>query len=158
MARTGRPPKPTALKRLEGTIRKDRMLVDEWQPPPGAPEVPEHLDGMALSKWQFLVGEMAKSGVLTQVDGGHLEGYCVQYARAVAADALVKKGGLTVKTPTNQLQVNPALSISRNAWHLVDVFGAKLGLSPSDRRHVSAGRKPVDRAERFLFPVQGGKK
>ncbi len=166
MARTGRPPKPTAQKRFQGTLRPHRENASEWQPPAGTPPCPSHLRAAELALWRFLVGMMATSGVLTSVDGGALEGYCVAYVRATKADAQVRRTGLTFKTPTNQVQINPALSISKDAWKQVDLFGSKLGLSPVARRNVSAPDKPpVDDAEGFLFnggpqltAVPGGKK
>lgn len=149
-----RPPKPTRVKELQGTLRKHRENPAEWKPPEGAPPCPSHLAGAALELWRFLVGHMSASGVVTSVDGVALEGFCVAYARAVEADKAIKKKGLIVKTPYGQQYANPALKVSKDAWAQVDTFGSKLGLSPAARRSISVPEKPKE-PDRSPTPLRG---
>lgn len=44
MGRRGPPPKPSALKKAQGTYRPDRAALREVEPTPGVPEMPRWLD------------------------------------------------------------------------------------------------------------------
>jgi len=152
MGRRGPPPKPTALKRLEGTYRPDRAVQHEFIPPPGAPDAPDHIEGLALATWQRVVNEMGKCpGLLTRVDFATLEGFCVQYAEAVSSSARVRAKP-QIKTPFG-VKTNPAAAEARKAWALARQFANDLGLSPAGRTRVSAPppQAEKDEAKDFLF-------
>lgn len=111
--------------------------------------------------WEMLAPQLEELGLLTQVDGGALESACVNYARAVDADAIVKKKGLVIKTPFGP-KTNPAISISLKSWNAFRMFATEFGLTPASRSRLNAPAKPVvDDVEREIFGrlavVQGGK-
>src|SRR4051812_38548487 len=83
MGKRGPQPKPSALKKMQGTYRADRAAVNEFTPTLGLPEPPDWLDVGALEEWQRIVPELEKAGVLSLVDGAALEGYCSNFALAV---------------------------------------------------------------------------
>ncbi len=150
MARTGRPPKPTALKKLKGTLQKCRENRQEWHPPAGAPALPEGMPKVAQSEWRKAVELLVPSGILTQADGRVLESYCRSIARARAAEEIVEREGLTVETQQG-CQAHPAVGIARQAWEKADRYGEKLGLDPSSRARLKAPEAPkVDPDEEFL--------
>jgi P27 family predicted phage terminase small subunit len=150
MARTGRPPKPTELKRLKGTLRKHRVNRAEWHPPAGAPPMPEGLDAVAQAEWRSAVELLVPAGILTQADGRILESYCRSVSRARAAEAVVELEGMTNETQ-NGCQAHPCVGIARQAWEKADRYGEKLGLDPSSRAKLQApGQKQVDPDEDFL--------
>jgi P27 family predicted phage terminase small subunit len=143
------------LKRLEGTYRPDRVVPNEPKPDGTAPAKPGKLDKVAGEKWDLLAPKLHKAGCLTSVDGQALEGYCRAYSRAVKADGLVDAEGLVIDG-MNGPMAHPAVKISREAWALVNILGAKLGLSPADRTRVNVTPAPVeDQAEKDLFGRPG---
>lgn len=64
----GRPPKPTAAKRLAGNPGKRALNNMEPQPPPASMDAPGHIEGDALEKWHEMVAELHPLGLLTSID------------------------------------------------------------------------------------------
>lgn len=151
MARTGRPPKPTALKKLKGTLRKHRQRTREWQPPAGAPPMPTSLDARAREVWRDAVGLLLPAGILTKADGEALADYCRAVSRADAADELVAAAGLTTATAEG-IKVHPAVTIARRERDAAARFRSLFGLDPSSRSKLNVPEKPKeDPTEDFLF-------
>lgn len=168
MPRTGRPRKPTALKKAQGTLRKHRELRNEWQPPAGAPDCPATLAGEALAEWQRVVPMLTESGVLTKADSAALEMYCrawgmfqvfmTELEREPMVEVPVQGGTVKEANPAHK----KALEWAEKAWK----FGAGFGLDPSSRSNVPSGeKKKDDPVKRFLFggggpglkSIRGGK-
>jgi phage terminase small subunit len=65
----GRPPKPTALKLLQGNPGRRPLNTQEPKPPPGA-EMPEALlgDPVAVKNWKTYAPKLTALGILTEVD------------------------------------------------------------------------------------------
>ena len=150
MAGPGRPPKPTAVKELAGTLQPCRTNRDEWKPPVGIVPEPQGLDAMALGLWREKVVMLTDAGVLTLADGEVLEAWCRAVATARAADAVVAEEGLTTPTQAG-ITTHPCVRISRNAWDAAARLGGLLGLDPSSRSKLHAPKKPeVDAVGEFL--------
>ena len=83
----GPPKKPTQLKILQGTFRKDREPENEPEPEKIEEEInpPSHLSWMAKKKWKELVPELIELGLLTNIDLGALEICREAYAMAIEA-------------------------------------------------------------------------
>jgi len=83
--RSGRKPKPTALKELEGTARPDRANPNEPKPKPGTPSMPDYWIGPkfaeARREWRRVIRDSAP-GMLTKADRSMLELYCQLMAGA----------------------------------------------------------------------------
>jgi P27 family predicted phage terminase small subunit len=151
MARTGRPPKPTALKRLKGTYRKDRQRGREWQPPAGAPAMPKSLDARAREVWRECVALLLPPGILTIADGEALADYCRAVSRADAADAVVADEGLTTATAEG-IKVHPAVTIAQRERSAAARLRTLFGLDPSSRAKLNVPEAPkTDEAADFLF-------
>lgn len=147
MGRRGPAPKPTKLKKLEGTYRKDRDIGRELTPPPGVPEPPAWMrkkqQKLALAEWDRVVPQLAELGVLTGLDGGALERYCVAHSNWVKAQADVDAKGMVLKTPFGP-QKNPSLKIALEERNAARQLAAELGLSPSARSRVKVPEKKAD--------------
>jgi P27 family predicted phage terminase small subunit len=97
----GRKPKPTKLKISEGDARKVGVrklrakLASEPRPLRGFPDCPKHLKGLGRRAWEFLTEQIAAMEQDHRPDAIMLEGICVCYARAVQADKILAKEGLT---------------------------------------------------------------
>jgi len=147
MARTGRPRTPTALKKLKGTLKASRERGrHEWMPPAGAPPQPDDLAPIEAREWQRLVELLVPVGILTTADGDVLRARCVAYGRALAADADVRRRGITVAS-ADGVKRNPACLESRQNWDAVTKLGSMLGLDPAARAKLAAPPPAKPKAE-----------
>lgn len=149
MARTGRPPQPTALKVLRGTARPDRINRQEPEPSPNAPEAPADLDDDARFVWDRVLREFGHTGVIRAADTDVFRLYCEAVARSEEAAKLLKQTGPLIRGARNgELVRNPLHSVVRDNAQLVVRLAAELGLTPSARtglKHGSSDPKPPQR-------------
>lgn len=135
----GRPPKPTALKLLQGNPGKRKLNMDEPKPPPGA-EPPGYikLNLEALAEWKVISAKLLRLGLLTEVDDNALATLCVlevKFRSAVVNDA----AGSTLAEISRE---------KRALW-------SRFGMTPADRVRVKVEKpQPESKLERFI----GGKK
>ncbi len=154
MGKRGPPPKPTKLKKLEGTYRKDRAAGggEEMAPAPGTPIRPKWLDAEAKREWDRVVPQLAELGVLADIDGSMLADYCAAHALAVKAAAQYQREGLMLRTPFGP-QKHPMIKVAQEARGQARLLAGEFGLSPSARSRVKLKEKPpeTDPTEAFLF-------
>jgi P27 family predicted phage terminase small subunit len=131
------PKKPTSLKLLHGTFRKDRAPKSEPQPR-GAAVCPSWLDATAKQEWKRVAPELARLGLLTKLDSTALAAYCVSFSTWKQAQANMATNGLLITTARGTQQKNPAVSIAADSLKLMKGYLALFGLSPSDRSRLSA--------------------
>lgn len=143
----GRPPKPTALKVLEGNPGKRPLPKNEPKPRPITPECPEWLDEIAKKEWQRVVPELERMGMLTCVDGAALEGYCQMYSRWVQAEQFLQKHGTIYKLPSGYIQQVPQVNIAQKSLLIVKGFCSEFGLTPSSRVKLNVPDKLVEHNE-----------
>lgn len=153
MGRRGPPPKPSKLKKLEGTFRKDRAAGGtEMVPAAGVPVRPSWLDPEAKKEWARIVPQLAQLGVLTDIDGSMLADYCAAHSLAVKAAKQYQREGLVIKTPFGP-QRHPMIKVAQEARSQARLLAGEFGLSPSARSRVKIPEKPpaTDTTEAFLF-------
>lgn len=158
MSIRGRPPKPTALKVLEGNPGKRPLNQNEPKPKPIAPERPSWLTGEAKREWERIVPELERVGLLTMVDGAALANYCqwwaiyVQAAKELKAH-LKEHKKLTITYVNTQGAENevphPAIAIAEKASKNIKAFCTEFGLTPASRTRMEV--KPVDEPD----PMEG---
>jgi P27 family predicted phage terminase small subunit len=132
----GRPKKPSAQKRLEGTERADRRNGNEPEPdlldelsPPG------HLAADSAAVWLQVAPMLRRMGVLTVADTIALEMLCDAVAdyrktRAGRGDEFVVSSAKG-SDMLNQLHVAMAMSSKR-----AEAFMARFGMDPVSRSRV----------------------
>lgn len=162
-AGVGRPSKPTALKLVQGT-RKSRVNQNEPMPvDPGTMRPPAGIGSEALAVWDAHAPDLIRQKVLTAWD---VEAFAIwanavataARARAhlddegeiVAADVFDRNG----KPSGTRLVVNPWFSIWRSSVDVVQRYGARFGMTPSDRAALSVG-EPKQRAAKARLLTQG---
>jgi P27 family predicted phage terminase small subunit len=133
------PRKPTRLKLLQGTFRKDRAPKHEPEPR-GIASCPLGLDPDAKAEWKRIAPELTRLGLRTSVDRAAFSAYCASYATWRHADKEIQEKGLTITT-TRGVVKNPAVLIASDQLKLMALYIAKFGLSPSDRNRISATPK-----------------
>jgi len=152
----GRKPKPTAQQIAEGDPRKhgvhklEERLAAEPKPTVGLPKCPSHLKGRARAAWRFWKEELEAMDLDRRPDAMMLEGACANYARAVEADRIIARDGITVEESTInddgevvvlKVKKHPAVDVAARSWSLVRSFCSEFGLSPVSRTRLSIGKE-----------------
>jgi len=156
----GRKPKPPARQMTEGDPSKHgkqklaQRAAAEPKATSGLPACPRHLKGRARSAWKFWSDELEVMGLDRRPDAQALEGACRAYERAVKADLLLDRQGLTVedkfvddagKIHILKIRKHPAVEISRGAWLLVKAFTSEFGIGgPATRTRLVIDEAPGD--------------
>jgi len=165
----GRPPKPLALKLLEGNRGKRPLPTNEPKPDPIAPRVPVFLSKDAKKEWKRIAPQLEKLGLLTQVDMATLAGYCESWAQYKKAIEFLHKNGETYalwereddgsikrddqgKPILRYMQQWPQVSIANKALGNIKSASMQFGLSPSDRGRMTVPGAPEaeDEMEQLL--------
>ena len=142
------PKKPTPLKILQGTDRADRRNKNEPKPGVSAQEPPEHLSEYAKEEWESMSKKLLPLGLLTELDGAALAGYCQAYGRWRLAEEQLNKTSLVIKTQSGNIIQNPLVGIANKSIEHMRKFIGIFGLSPADRSRVSV-EKPRQEENRF---------
>ena len=150
----GRPRKPTALKRWQGTYRADRESENEPQPV-GEVEPPESLTAAARAEWDRLAPALEAVGLLTVADVAVFSVYVQAWADYnKISDQLNGMASWTWESEKGYRQVVPEISMRKEARTRIKEAGAKLGLDPSSRSGLNVAPKE-NRRNKFaeLCPV-----
>lgn len=160
-AKRGRPPKPTALKRLHNAGRRP---VNELEPEPpavtAATEIcstvvlridpPVELSPRGQQRWRELAADLANMRVLTKVDLAEFAMYCDAYGdwhRLVDLhnEVLNKSaaGAFLEKTPNGMLQMGALFLAKSKARMDAHKLGAGFGLNPAARTSIKT-EKPQE--------------
>ncbi|WP_340382299.1 phage terminase small subunit P27 family [Streptomyces sp. SS7] len=141
MGKRGPAPKPTQLRVLHGD-RKDRINADEPQPSAGEIAAPDWLGDRALEVWDAYAPDLEAKRVLTAWDVEAFAAWCDAVARRRDAAEHVDEEGAVVEMPVfNKNGEETGTRRGKNPWLLaldaadaqVRTYGARFGLTPSDR-------------------------
>ncbi len=138
MGSRGPSPKPTALKALHGTARRDRSNPSEPQPQVTAVSCPAFLDSAAKAEWRRLIPHLVKLKLMSDLDRGLLAAYCAAWSRWRKAELAIQKFGEVLATPSGYMQKNPHVTIANESIRTLEKLAGHFGLSPSTRTRVSA--------------------
>lgn len=149
MGKRGPAPAPTAVKRLRGQRIHN---PNEPVPQPGleCPQPPEGLSLLARGVWERLAPDLWRTGVLTEWDRDAFGVYCSAVANHREAQALVDERGVVVTSERGGVK-NPAMQVVRDCATTILQYGARFGLTPSDRQALRMDdTEPEDDARRLL--------
>ena len=153
----GRKRKPVALKKLEGTFRKDRHAENVVDLPVSAPPKPEWAkhDMIADQLYDQVVGHISRMGVGSEVDGIAVAMLADQLSQYLKLRAMVLADGLIVETvgsTGNTIQKpHAALSEMNTTYTNIVKMMSEFGLTPASRAKVGANAPvTVDSFESFL--------
>ena len=147
MGRRGPAPKPTALRVLHGD-RADRVNAAEPRPADLDIEPPDWLSPEAVEVWDRLAGDLTTKGVLTAWDTEAYACWCDAVVRRRKAAAVLAEDGEVIELPVynkngelagHRLAKSPWTLVLREADAQVQRYGARFGLTPSDRSQLSIG-------------------
>ena len=147
MGRRGPPPKPTALRVLNGNAANRPLNEDEPQPAAEIPSCPRWLVPEAKKVWARVAPVLARMRVLTIADGDALAAYCQAFARWRRAEEFIAKHGDAYPIRDEQGRVKcmaqfPQVSIAKNLLQLVRVYQQEFGMTPSSRTQVKTSDAP----------------
>jgi P27 family predicted phage terminase small subunit len=146
----GRPPKPTQLKVLHGTLEKSRVLESEF-----TPEIVDSLQpsflvtDYELQEWDRITGELSKYGLLAEIDSVLIESYCVEYAKYRSTIELLRTEGLIKKGQRGDF-INPLHMIAERSFDRMYRLGLMFGLTPAARTKVSAKPQAKKKLDNLL--------
>lgn len=159
MGKRGPAPKPTQLRVLHGD-RKDRVNSDEPQPSELEVAPPDWLPEAAVEVWEQLADDLIGKGVLTAWDAEAYANWCDAVVRRRDAAEHIAEEGAVIEMPVfnkngdisgHRLGKNPWLMALDSADAQVQRYGARFGLTPSDRSQLKIPQaKQPGGAERLL--------
>jgi len=135
----GRKPVPTADLKVRGTFKKYRRQGEPEFDKTDATTAPEWLNDLATEEWVRIAPVLAAKSVLTEVDMSSMAGYCQNYAKAIMAEEMIEKDGMTVTGGSGGLKPHPAIAIANSAWDRCLKFAQDLGITPSSRSRLNIG-------------------
>ena len=141
MGKPGRKTKPAAIHRRRGTDRKDRHKEPTKTPAAGTvPKPPAVLSPAAKKHWKNLAAELVARGLLTTLDLSAFALYCEALAEYWLHKAeLVKTEDYVDETSNGNTIQHPRVGMANQAAKRVADFGARFGLTPSDRTGLIPG-------------------
>jgi len=139
------PKKPTKLKILQGTARKDRMIENEPDPENKTPSPPGHLNETAVVEWRRISAELFNLGLLSEIDRSALAGYCEAYSLWVEACEFRSERsktdeiyhGMMEMTANGNVIQSPIIGIINQTRKAMKDFLIEFGMTPSSRSRVS---------------------
>lgn len=167
--KTGRPPKPTLLHKLQGTARADRMRkrAQEPQPEGDLADPPNWLNDSQRLGWEYAIRH-APPGLLKMIDRGMLTLWIEAEDRhriaTITQNSLNARGKdlpFLVKTPDGELEPSPYVEIIDQAAKIMFRAADAMGFSPVARPRIR-GPKNEDEPDHNpwaeLRVIPGGKK
>lgn len=138
----GRKPKPTKLKVIQGTFRKDRANPDEPIPETKIPSPPDFLNGDALQEWGRMSEKLYQLGMLAEIDRGLFAAYCQAFGRWAEAERMIKEKGIVIKTKAGNIIQSPLVGIANKAMKEMRDCAALMGIPATMRSKVHPIIKP----------------
>ena len=140
MGQRGPRPTPSAILKLRGTARGDRIR-NEPQPVEGIPRCPSWLDTQAKGVWKQIVPQLKQMGVLARIDGNALTRYCQFFARWKKAEEFIAKHGEVYPLKDEQGKLKclvqvPQVAIAHKLGAALTRLEQEFGMTPSSRSRI----------------------
>lgn len=165
MPKGGHNRKPTALKIVQGTARKDRLPENEPEAPAltEIPKPPTGLNRWARKAWRALAPYLVDNGVLSDLDLLAFEACCIQYGIAKELEYRIthwpvidRETGEVVRIQKQSLadylygrnsQTMPEFTAMRQAWAQFKAYLEQFGLSPASRSRIDLSKGGEDKQD-----------
>lgn len=138
----GRKPKPTQLKVVTGTFRKDRANMREPKLSGDLADAPAHLLDAERDVWRYAIANAPK-GLLKKLDLSVLEAWVGAYVLREEAKQKVAIAGQVVKSPSGYPIVNPYLSNMNKQTLIMLKAAAEMGFTPTSRSRIVVAEEIV---------------
>jgi len=131
---------PTTIKRLRGTLRRDRTNLREPRPLVGAPPCRRSLPAAVKAMYRRLVRILGPLDVVTRADGVALELTASALVEYETNARVVLDQGSTYEARTEagatMHRARPEQAIAADAWRRAAVMLQQFGLTPVSRSKV----------------------
>ena len=146
----GRPRKPTAIKRLQGTLQKCRTPKNEPIPAGDlkTAEPPDYLTDTAKAIWTFAL-DQAPEGLLTNLDFAVFSRWVVLYDQFLQLSSAIKKEGTIQESDDGTLSVNPMIRAINSTAQTLRGIETEMGFTPASRSRIAVNRKPAEPVNSF---------
>ena len=131
----GRKPKPTQLKVVQGTFRKDRSNQHEPKPSGDLSTAPAHFNEAQREAWQCAIAHAPK-GLLKMLDLAVLEIWdtaCVFHREAAQKVATT---GQVIKSPSGYPVMNPYMANMNKQAQIMLKAASEMGFTPASRSRI----------------------
>jgi len=149
MAKPGRKPDPTVIKKLKGGTKTSHrpMPENEAQPivPANLPTAPSYLDEYGEKEWYRVAEILLDCGLLTELDLSALSAYCQAFESWVKAVEKCKEFGNIIKAQSGFPMVSPYYTIKQKESDQMRKWMALFGMSPAERTRVKSNKKSEDK-------------
>jgi len=141
----GRKKLPTAMKEMQGTLEKSRVLENEMQVDlvSQLPEAPELLSTIGVQEWYKVTSQLFNLKMLHHIDLRLIESYCNEMALYIECESELRKNGrVDIFKNTNgdiiRSQAKPYVKMKNDALNNALKLAAQFGLTPVARANISA--------------------
>ena len=141
----GRKKLPTALKEMQGTLEKSRIVENEMQVDlvSDLPEAPELLSTIGIQEWYKVTSQLYNLKMLHNIDLRLIEAYCNEMSLYIETEMMLReKGRIQVfKNPDGTIkhaQAVPYQKIAKDALNSALKLATQFGLTPVARANISA--------------------
>ncbi len=142
----GRPPKPRALKKLQGTFRAQRDNKAAPAPPDKRIVKPRWLSPLGTAAWRRWAPMLEEMGILTAADLDALAITCEAYAEFVELTQFLRENQRTFavvsakatrsRQSSQRMYPRPEVAMAQNAWRRAYLGLSDFGLNPSTRSRL----------------------
>lgn len=158
--KTGRPPKPTALKELAGNPGGRPLNRNEPKPRVTIPSCPGWLTAEGKREYKRHAKMLVGLRVMTEADRMALAAFANEYAKwREAEDQVTVLGAVLISEKTGAPYLNPWQNIASNHFkNMVKLMG-EFGLTPASRSRIEAQpeeEKQTSLAEKLFATVSQG--
>jgi P27 family predicted phage terminase small subunit len=158
----GRPKKPTAQKKLEGTLRADRQIENEMMPSKieFVPSAPRYLSAAAKKEWKLVCNELISLDMLTAVDLALLSAYCREMGEYIMACEKLDDPSIGYVMTINRSdgsvysQVTPWVGIKNQALQKAQGLANQFGFTPAARARLEMPEKTDDPLAKALMRLK----
>lgn len=142
---SGRKPIPTKLKKIKGTLRKDRVLKDELSPAPiqNIPPPPDWLPDLGRDEWERITKELAAVNMLSGLDLSVLAIYCNEYAVYISMEMEMRRNSRVMvyrddEGKIKHIQPVAHQIIANRAMQKMLKIATEFGFTPSSRTRIGS--------------------
>ncbi len=139
--KSGRKPKPSALRLVEGNRGNRPINKKEPKPKKAKLKPPTWLSKEAKAEWNRMAPALYKLGLFTEIDGSMFEAYCHHFGewKRYAKLARDAKGTLGITSSQGPSSQTPSYA-NMEQRHLKEwtTLAGRFGLSPADRANIVA--------------------
>jgi len=141
----GRKKIPTALKQMQGTTEKSRLVENEMQVDlcPSLPDAPTLLSEIGKGEWLKVTQQLFNLQMLHSVDLRLVEAYCNEISLYIEAEQWLRDNGRVdefknIDGMVVRSQAKPQQKIAKDALNSALKLATQFGLTPVARASISA--------------------